>query len=89
MEIFRLALEGRGFTGILKIEGLAFNTGIKFNYFDEIIFTFAVIFEHDEKPNRIIRLNIMVNFKLKNLILFLLFLSFLVNKILPPLKTAL
>ncbi len=56
-EFFRLALEGeRIYWDFKDPEDWLFNTGIKFNYFDEIIFTFAVIFEHDEKPNRIIRI---------------------------------
>jgi len=32
-----------------------FNPGIKFSYYDQIIFTFAVMCEGDERPNRIIR----------------------------------
>jgi len=32
------------------------NLGIKYNYFDQIGFTFAVILQEDEKPNRIFRI---------------------------------
>ncbi len=56
-EFFRLQLEiERVFWDFRDNEDWLYNVGIKYNYFDEIGIEIAVLFEQDEKPNRVIRI---------------------------------
>lgn len=56
-EYFRFQFETeRVYWNFRDAEDWLFNPGLKFNYFDQIIFTFGVMIEDDEKPNRIIRI---------------------------------
>lgn len=55
-EFFRFQFEvERVYWNFRDVGDWLFNPGIKFNYFDQVYFTFGVMFEDDEKPNRIIR----------------------------------
>lgn len=55
-EFFRFQFEvERVYWNFRDADDWLFNPGIKFNYFDQICFTAGVMFEDDEKPNRIIR----------------------------------
>jgi len=55
-EFFRFGFEvERVYWNFRDADDWLFNPGLKFNYYDQIILTFGVMFEDDEKPNRIIR----------------------------------
>ncbi len=55
-EFFRFEFEvERIFWDFRAPDDWLFNPAIKFNWFDQVSFTFAVMFEKDEKPNRVIR----------------------------------
>ncbi len=55
-DFFRFQFEvERVYWNLRDADDWLFNPGLKFNYFDHIFFTFGVMIEDDEKPNRIIR----------------------------------
>lgn len=55
-EFFRFEFEvERVYWNFRDADDWLFNPGIKFNWFDQVSFTIGVMFEDDEKPNRIIR----------------------------------
>ncbi len=56
-DFFRLQVETeRVYWNFQDKEDWLLNLGLKYNYFDKIGFTFAVILQDDEKPNRIFRI---------------------------------
>ncbi len=56
-EFFRFLLETeRIYWNFRDNDDWLYNVGLKYNYFDQINFTVGVIFQEDERPNRVFRL---------------------------------
>jgi len=62
-DFFRFVLETeRIYWNFRDNEDWLYNVGLKYNYFDQVNFTIGVIFQEDERPNRVARLEYHAEF---------------------------